>query len=243
MSEFGVERIAVLRATALGDFVFCVPALLALRAAYPRAEICLLGRPWHASFLRDRPGPVDRVIVVPPSRGVREEPGAAEDPRELDAFFARMRAERFDVALQMHGGGRWSNPFATRLGARLTVGCRAGDAPALDRWIAYVYRQPEIARWIEVAGLAGAAPVTLEPVVAVVAADLEEAAPFTGAGPFAVVVSNDTGPLHLAVAVGAPTVGIFWIGNLVNSGPLGRARRSVRSWRRRWSWPTARRRR
>jgi ADP-heptose:LPS heptosyltransferase len=307
VSEFGVERIAVLRATALGDFVFCMPALLALRAAYPRAEICLLGRPWHASFLRDRPGPIDRVIVVPPSRGVREEPGAAEDPRELDAFFARMRAERFDVALQMHGGGRWSNPFATRLGARLTVGCRAGDAPALDRWIAYVYRQPEIARWIEVAGLAGAAPVTLEPVVAVVAADLEEAAPFTGAGPFAVlhpgattprrrwsperfatigdalaaeglrvlvtgtgperslldtvvaamkapalivcdelslgglaallsraevVVSNDTGPLHLAVAVGAPTVGIFWIGNLVNSGPLGRAKhRPVASFR------------
>jgi ADP-heptose:LPS heptosyltransferase len=130
VSEFGVERIAVLRATALGDFVFCMPALLALRAAYPRAEICLLGRPWHASFLRDRPGPVDRVIVVPPSRGVREEPGAAEDPRELDGFFARMRAERFDVALQMHGGGRWSNPFATRgrgrgpRGGRAVHGCR-----------------------------------------------------------------------------------------------------------------------
>src|SRR5829696_4363433 len=161
--------------------MFCVPALLALRAAYPRAEICLLGRPWQASFLRDRPGPVDRVIVVPPSRGVREEPGAAEDPRQLDAFFARMRAERFDIALQMHGGGRWSNPFATRLGARLTVGCRAGDAPALDRSITYVYRQPEIARWIEVAGLAGAAPVP------VVAADREEAVPFTGAGRFAVL--------------------------------------------------------
>src|SRR5215471_20674234 len=39
-----------------------------------------------------------------------------------------------------------------------------------------------------------------------------------------VVVSNDTGPLHLARAVGARTVGIYWAGNLINSGPLERRR-------------------
>lgn len=36
------------------------------------------------------------------------------------------------------------------------------------------------------------------------------------------VVSNDTGPLHLARAVGAKTVGIIWLPNLLNWGPLTR---------------------
>jgi ADP-heptose:LPS heptosyltransferase len=47
-----------------------------------------------------------------------------------------------------------------------------------------------------------------------------------------IVVANDTGPLHVAAAAGAPTVGIFWIGNLINAGPLTRRRhRPLTSWR------------
>ena len=34
------------------------------------------------------------------------------------------------------------------------------------------------------------------------------------------VVSNDTGPLHLALALGRPCVGIFWLTNLVDGMPL-----------------------
>jgi ADP-heptose:LPS heptosyltransferase len=305
--EAGVERIAVLRANAIGDFLFCLPALDALRAAYPRAQITLLARPWHADFLDGRPGPVDRVVVVPPTPGLRDEPGVADDPAELDAFFRRMHSERFDLALQMHGGGGASNPFVRRLGARVTAGCRAEDAAGLDRWIRYVYFQSEVARWLEVAELVDAPPVTLSPSVTVVPRDIEEAAPLAEPGPFAVlhpgagaprrrwapehfarvgdalaaerlrvivtgtgderrvvdavcdamrapaeracdtlslgglagllahaalVVSNDSGPLHLAAAVGAPTVGIFWVGNLVTAAPLMRAaHRPVTSFR------------
>jgi ADP-heptose:LPS heptosyltransferase len=307
MSELAVDRIAVLRANALGDFIFCLPALEALRAAYPEAELTLLACPWHAAFLDRRPGPVDRVVVVPPSRGVREEAGAVEDPEALAGFFERMRAERFDVALQMHGGGRWSNPFVLGLGARLTAGARAVDAPALDRWVRYVYFQSERMRCLEIAGLVGAPPVTVEGTIEVVPRDLEEAGAYLERGPFAVlhpgatserrrwpaerfaavgdrlaleglqvivtgtdaerdtvtavraamhapsqdacgtlsvaglvgvlsraavVVSNDTGPLHLAHALGTPTVGIFWVGNLVNGAPLDRGRhRPVASFR------------
>ncbi|RPI78487.1 MAG: glycosyltransferase family 9 protein [Chloroflexi bacterium] len=39
----------------------------------------------------------------------------------------------------------------------------------------------------------------------------------------ALVVSNDSGPLHLAVATGAPTVGIYWGPNLVTAGPAARS--------------------
>ena len=38
-----VKKIAVLRANAIGDFIFTLPALQALRQTYPKAEIRLLG--------------------------------------------------------------------------------------------------------------------------------------------------------------------------------------------------------
>ena len=71
-----VQKIAVVRANALGDFIFALPALEALRGAYPQAEIVFLGRGWHAAFLAGRPGPIDRVIVLPPTKGVSEPIGA-----------------------------------------------------------------------------------------------------------------------------------------------------------------------
>jgi ADP-heptose:LPS heptosyltransferase len=47
----------------------------------------------------------------------------------------------------------------------------------------------------------------------------------------AVVVANDTGPLHLAEAVGAATVGIYWCGNVINgASPYRRRHRIAISW-------------
>lgn len=43
----------------------------------------------------------------------------------------------------------------------------------------------------------------------------------------ALVISNDTGPLHLARAVGARTVGIYWAPNVLNWGPLSRDRHRI----------------
>jgi len=41
-------------------------------------------------------------------------------------------------------------------------------------------------------------------------------------------LGNDSGPRHLAAAVGTPTVGIFWVGNLMAFGPLvGGANRAL----------------
>lgn len=292
----GVERIAVLRAGGIGDLIFALPALEALRAAYPAAEVTLLGTRHHVALMDGRASPVDRVLAIPPSEGINMRDGEPGDPRAVEDFLAAMRAEHFDLALQLHGGGQHSNPFVLALGARVTAGLRAHDAPALDRSMSYDYWQPEVARLIEAVSLVGADPVTITPRLAPTARDLEEslavvpgtdrplvlvnagatdgrrrwpresfaatadaiandfgvsvllngsAAEHDGnralaslmrhpstdlsgrlslggllglASRSALVISNDTGPLHLAAAAGAPTVGIYWCGNMLSGG-------------------------
>jgi len=50
-----VHKLAVLRANAIGDYLVSLPAIQALRAAYPAAELVLLGAGWHVGFLAGRP--------------------------------------------------------------------------------------------------------------------------------------------------------------------------------------------
>jgi ADP-heptose:LPS heptosyltransferase len=295
----GVTKIAVLRANAIGDFVLALPALEALHEAYPKAKVVLLGRPWHHHFLSGRPSPVDRVIPVPPSRGVSKpdtwEAIPGDDEGLLEHFYAAMQAEHFDLALQMHGGGAYSNPFVLNLGAKITAGMKSPNAPPLDRWIPYFYWQHEVMRLLEVVNLVGAAPIRVEPQLSVTADDLKESYRFApdaansyvvlhpgasdprrrwSAPNFAkvgdllrnlgldvyiigvddekkitdsvqaamqmtaynlcgkltlsgltgllaraiLVIANDSGPRHMAEAVGTPTIGIFWCGNLINAG-------------------------
>jgi ADP-heptose:LPS heptosyltransferase len=305
--EPDVRKIAVVRANGLGDYLFAVPALTALRSAYPAAEIVYLGQPWHRDFLESRPGPVDRVMVIPPCRGVGAPEDAEEDPQALESFFESARRERFDILLQMHGGGRYSNPFALQLGAGLTAGLKSEDAVALDRWIPYIYFQPEVLRYLEVVALVGASPETFEPSIELTASDREEATRVLAQEPrplvvlhpkvgdprrqwplenfarlgdllaregaqvfitgseaeqpavaevlgqmrqparsvrrlslgalaalfkqAALVIANDSGPLHLAGAVGSRSIGIFWCGNMITAAPLDRRRHHpVISW-------------
>lgn len=303
-----IRKIAVLRANGIGDFIFAMPALQALRETYREAEIVLLGLPWHMDFLAPRPSPVDRIIAVPFSRGIREQPGRGEDKAEIDRFFSLMEQEHFDIAIQMHGGGRHSNPFVLNMKPDLTVGLKTADAVPLDRWIPYIYFQPEILRYLEVVSLLGAKPTALESCLSVTEEDIEESlsvvgetdqtlvAITPGAGDgrrrwppekfawvadrlaetgarvvvpgieaerglvesvahhmrtgaenlcgrlslgglagllsrCALLVGNDSGPLHLAKAVGTPAVGIYWCGNLITAEPATRAtHRPVLSW-------------
>lgn len=319
----GVRRIAVLRAGGLGDLMFAVPAMRAVAAAYPEAEVTLLGSPLAASLLRDRPGAPHRIDELPEVPGIVAPPslaGEAPSPA-VEAFVAEHRDRGYDLAMQLHGGGRFSNPFLLRLEAACTIGTRTPDAAQLDRSIEYVYYQHEVMRWLEVAGLAGAAPAEVEPVVAVRDEELRLAAdrfgtdlPLVAVHPGAtdprrrwpaeryaelaaalandgarvvlvgqgrdekelcarvaslardrlvggreraglvhdasgaltiaelvgvlalaeVVVGNDSGPRHLAQALGTATASIFWCGNLLNAGPFGRGRHRVQI-----SWTTA----
>lgn len=306
----GVSRIAVLRGGGLGDLMFALPAVAALKAAYPGATVTMLGTPLHAALAAEVETPMDEVCVLPFAEGVRPPGGYdVEDPDLQAAFFADMQSRGFDLAVQLHGGGRYSNPFLQKLGARHTVGTRTPDAVALERVLPYLYYQHEVLRSLETVGLAGAAPAGLEcrlrplpqfvadvqdlmgadageaPVVVIhpgatdprrrwaaaafgelaakaaddgcrvmvigssdeadLAAEVVEQAgrhaapgrPLTvqslagklSMGQLAallagasVIVANDSGPRHLAQFLGTPTIGIYWAGNVINAGPLGR---------------------
>lgn len=167
-----VRKIVVLKASVLGDFVASIPALWALKEAYPKAEITLLGQSLHVQLLANRPSPVDRVIDI--SRFRVALTGENLHPHGIDGFFREMQGEGFDFAIQMYGGGRHSNPFTKQLGARITVGFKTPEASPLDIWTPYIFYQNEVFRNLELVGLIGAKTENILPRVEVTLKDREE---------------------------------------------------------------------
>jgi hypothetical protein len=82
-----------------------------------------------------------------------------------------MRERRFDLGVQLHGGGGNANPLLLRFGARVTAGRRAPGAAGLTRTVTWTPYQHDVLRWLEVVALIGAEPVHLRPRIAVRAAD------------------------------------------------------------------------
>lgn len=117
------RRIGVFRALMLGDVLCAVPALRALRANYPQAEIALIGLPWARDLARRLPM-LDRFIEFPGFPGL---PEAGVDVTGVPEFLRRMQSEQFDLLLQMHGSGRIVNPLIAACGARRSAGfCESG---------------------------------------------------------------------------------------------------------------------
>lgn len=144
-------KIAILRGGGFGDFLVTTPALASLRQSLPCAHITLITNSLVAS-LAGRYAEFDRVMISPPSEGLF--PGQGND-LALSRFLASMRHEQFDLALQWHGGGRYSNPYVRRLGARISAGFRTEDAEPLDYSIPWDYHQHEILRYLDLIRLLG----------------------------------------------------------------------------------------
>lgn len=148
-----VRRMAIVRALHLGDLLLTVPALRAIRAGFPNAEITLIGLKWSAGFAHRYCHYLDRWREFPGYPGLLE---VEVDPERTAAFLRAERAYGYDLVLQMHGNGSVSNRFALELGGRRTAGYYHQTAPAgLDPCAPYPDHLPEIRRHLGVARLLG----------------------------------------------------------------------------------------
>src|SRR4051812_7591544 len=100
------RRIVIFRALKFGDMLCAVPALRAIRRGFPRAEIVLIGLPWAREFVERYRSLLDGFRAFPGYPGLPEQ---EPETRRLETFFEGIRAERFDLAIQLHGTGAVSN--------------------------------------------------------------------------------------------------------------------------------------
>mgnify|MGYP000722281558 CR=1 FL=1 len=150
------QRVAVLRASRIGDFLCAIPALRALRAALPDARITLITVPLLRG-LAERLPYVDEVAPFPGFPGIAIQLFEAQNALH---FLQRMQAKKFDLALQLQGSGVYSNPFLLLLGARYNAGfVRTGDAAVrLDAALPLPQQGHEIHRALALPVFLGALP-------------------------------------------------------------------------------------
>jgi len=85
------QRILVRSTNWVGDAVMSIPALEALRAQFPRAEIVLLSKPWVSELFWHHPA-VNRQIIYKPK-------SEHQGPRGFLKLVDEIRAEKFDAAV------------------------------------------------------------------------------------------------------------------------------------------------
>jgi lipopolysaccharide heptosyltransferase II len=109
-------RILLVRLRQIGDVVFTTPAVHALRRRFPDAHLTYLVEPAAAPVVAGNPH-LNEIIVAPRRGGVR---GLLDDM----ALGRRLRAQRFDLAIDFHGGPRaslltWLSRARVRIGYQI----------------------------------------------------------------------------------------------------------------------------
>jgi lipopolysaccharide heptosyltransferase I len=108
-----VRRVLIVRLGALGDIVHAIPVAVALRRAWPAAEIDWLVSARHREILELVPV-LDRLLAV-------NDRGGARGGRSLADAVREMRARRYDLAIDLQGLIK-SAALARLSGARRVLG-------------------------------------------------------------------------------------------------------------------------
>jgi len=142
------RRVLVIHTEGIGNLVMATPLIVALRSAWPGAEIVLAAAPGRGTrSLLDGAGLVDRAVELPDADG----------PRALGAreFWAELAQPPFDLALLCFPfNRRWKLAFLGLLGR---LGCDGAalcfgpsDFRNLSGWVRYYARVPARAHEVEI---------------------------------------------------------------------------------------------
>lgn len=116
-----VSRIAIFRALYLGDMLCIIPTVRAVRKAYPRAQIYLVGLPWQKDFVSRFPHYFDEFIEFPGWPGLPEQ---ALNTERIAKFLNEIQRYEFDLILQMQGNGTITNTLCMLWNGRKVCGLR-----------------------------------------------------------------------------------------------------------------------
>lgn len=174
-------RIAVFRALQLGDLLCAVPALRALRARLPDAEVTLIGLPWARRFVDRFATYIDRFESFPGFPGLPEQKVSLDD---VPGFLNDARKRRWDLVIQMHGCGTITNPLVSLFGGRHQAGYfLSGEyCPEPDHFLPYLEREHEVRRHLALLEYLGAESVGEDLEFPLLGGDLSGAASFLGDG-------------------------------------------------------------
>lgn len=127
-------KLLIVRTSALGDIVHCLPVLAALRRRYPEARLGWVVEETFAPLLAGH-ADLDEVVPVA-TRRWRRHPLAAATRHEIVALRRRLRAFDADAVLDLMGNHK-AGVLARLSGCRRRIGARRRDR-----------REPSSALWL-----------------------------------------------------------------------------------------------
>ena len=162
-------KIAFLKLCCPGDLLFTTPAVRAVRAAYPDAELYYLtGK--YSSFVPDHNPHINKTILVEPPY---ETTGAFSAIRAYYRGISRIAKEEFDLLICFHRSTLAAS--AGYFGRASTVIGFQTALPMIDKFIPFDPNEHEVQRYLDLTSIAGCEPVGVELEYAVDPDEEEEA--------------------------------------------------------------------
>jgi ADP-heptose:LPS heptosyltransferase len=173
LPEREIKKIGIFRALQLGDMLCAIPAIRALRQAYPYAQIILLGLPWAKSFTDRFDHYFDGFIPFPGYPGLPEQEFNA---KVFHQFVGNIQEQKFELLLQMQGNGSLINPMMELFNAKYVAGFKTEGhyAPDNDLFLNYPDHGSEIERHLKLMAHLDIETMGTELEFPIIEADLEE---------------------------------------------------------------------